>query len=76
VRLLVRYIGVEMIALHALTGALFLFVNVVVFAAVWQARPWIVLVLLPFAAFNWWGWWAEGRFVVRAMRALHADAAR
>lgn len=60
-RVLTRYIGWELVAIHVLTGALFLCVNAIILRALTPDRWIAVLGLLPLAVFSWWGWYAETR---------------
>ena len=71
---LTRYLSFEMIAIHLLTGALFAVITGVVMVAVVRANVWFALALVPLAAFSWWGWWAEARFVVRASSEMRRYA--
>jgi hypothetical protein len=69
-RALVRYIGWEIVALHAITGALYVLVNAILLAALLPDRWWLALALTPLTIFGAWGWYAESAYVLRASRDL------
>ncbi len=69
-RALNRYAGWEILAIHALTGVLFALINGVVARALLPEHRGVALGLLPLAAFSWWGWYAEAKYVLRASRDL------
>jgi hypothetical protein len=73
---LTRYLGWEILAIHGLTGVLFGVVTVVVYAALLPERWPVALALLPLAAFSWWGWYAEGAFVMRVSSEMRRDVRR
>jgi hypothetical protein len=69
-RALVSYLSWEMLAIHILTGALFAVITVVFAVALIPDYWWVAIALIPVQLFGWWGWWAEARFVHRALRDL------
>jgi hypothetical protein len=60
----------EIVAIHLLTGALFVFASALVFIAAWRAEPWFAFGIVPFTAFCAWGWYAELRVFREASRAM------
>jgi hypothetical protein len=72
VRALTAYLSYEMLAIHLLTGALFAFLNVVLFIGLWDAAPWFALAIVPFTAFCTWGWYAEYRVFADVSRQMRA----
>ena len=60
-----RYLGIEILAVHLLTGMLFAVINALMFAVVWSRNPLFALALTPVALFSWWGWYAEDRVMAR-----------
>jgi len=69
-RALINYIGWEIVAIHVLTGVLFAVVNALILRALVPEHWPLALALAPLAAWSWWGFAAEARFVVRASRDL------
>jgi hypothetical protein len=70
---LATYLSWEMLTIHLLTGALFLFASVLLFAAAWRGQPWFAIALVPFTAFCAWGWYAEFRFFREVSSAMRRD---
>jgi hypothetical protein len=71
-RALTRYVGWEIVAIHALTGMLFAVINAVLLRALVPEHWAVALALLPLAAFSWWGFCAEARYMIRASRDLRS----
>jgi hypothetical protein len=59
-----RYLSYEIIAIHALTDALFALINALVVRALLPGHWPLLLTLLPLAAFSWWGFFAEAQYVL------------
>jgi hypothetical protein len=71
-RSLNRYLSWEVIAIHALTGVLFAIINALIIRVLLPQHWLAALALVPVAAFSWWGFFAEARFVIRTSRDLRS----
>ena len=69
-RALIEYVSWEIVALHALTGGLFAVINALILRALVPGHWVLALGLLPLAAFSWWGFFAEARYMLRVSRDL------
>jgi hypothetical protein len=71
-RSLNRYLSWEIIAIHALTGVLFAVIDALLVRVLLPQHWLVALTLVPVAAFSWWGFFAEARFVIRTSRDLRS----
>lgn len=67
-----RYLGWEIVGIHAMTGALFALINGLVARALLPGHWPLLLALLPLVAFSWWGFFAEARYMLRVSRDLRS----
>ena len=71
-RRLNAYLGWEIVAIHALTGVLFAAINALLLRALLPDHWAFAVALLPLAAFSWWGFFAEARYMLRVSRDLRS----
>jgi hypothetical protein len=64
----IRYVGWEILAIHALTGLLFVVVNALMLRALLPGHWGLALGLAPLLIWSWWGFFAEARFVPSVAR--------
>jgi hypothetical protein len=69
----IRYVGWEILAIHALTGTLFAVINALMLRALLPEHWVLALGLAPLLIWSWWGFFAEARFVTQASRDLRGD---
>ena len=69
-RALVRYVGWEIVVIHALTGALFAVITAIILRALVAAHWPLTFAVGPLLAWSWWGFYAEARYVIRASRSM------
>ncbi len=65
-----QYLGWEIVAIHAMTGALFALINVLIVRALVPEQWGLALGLAPLFVWSWWGFWAEARYMLRVSREL------